>query len=48
MPWEAPSYVEVAMSAEIGAYQDELERKESPLSAAVPPAADEAAAPAAS
>lgn len=30
MPWETPSYVELNMSAEIGAYQDDLERRESP------------------
>lgn len=25
MPWEAPSYIEITMSAEIGGYQDEFD-----------------------
>lgn len=30
MPWTTPSYVELNMSAEIGAYQDDLERRDGP------------------
>ena len=27
MSWEAPSYIEISMSAEIGGYQDEFEER---------------------
>lgn len=47
MSWETPSYVELNMSAEIGAYQDDLERRESPPPIARPSPADEPAAAAA-
>lgn len=43
MPWTTPSYVELNMSAEIGAYQDDLDRRDGPRpEAATAPAAEAA------
>jgi hypothetical protein len=45
--WDEPSFYEIKMDAEIGAYQDDFEPTREPLDAARAPAPAEVAPPAA-
>ena len=50
MPWQTPSFLEIAMNSEIGGYQDELDERKSgdivqtPIALSAPTQADDSIA----